>query len=66
GISCGRICYECLQELCVRKLPRLALANRLWVGEVPQELSILTLLERVLIGLYFLVSFIIKLYPQKK
>jgi hypothetical protein len=66
GHLCGRICCECLQELRARKLPKLVLANGLWIGEVPQELAILTLPERVLIGLYFPVSFIMKLFPQKK
>lgn len=62
----GHICCKCLQELHAHKLPKLVLANGLWIGEVPQELAILTLPERVLIGLYFPVSFIVKLFPQKK
>ncbi|KAG1871225.1 hypothetical protein DFJ58DRAFT_722653 [Suillus subalutaceus] len=45
---------------------RLVDANGLWVGETPPECAILTFPERLLIGLYFPVSFIVKLYPQMK
>lgn len=66
NVPYGRICGECLQDLRIHKLPKLSLANGLWIGNIPRELAILTLPEKVLIGLHFPVSFIVKLYPQKK
>jgi hypothetical protein len=66
GKPSGRVCTKCLQDLCTHKLPALALSNGLWVGDVPPQLAILTLPERVLIGLNFPVAYIVKLYPQKK
>ncbi|KAG1766496.1 hypothetical protein EV702DRAFT_1050664 [Suillus placidus] len=66
GLPHGHVCSWCLQDLRAHKLPKFALANGLWVGKIPSELAILTLPERLLIGLYFPVSFIVKLYPQKK
>lgn len=42
------------------------LANSLWVGDVPFELKILTLPERILIALYYPAAYIVKLYPKQK
>jgi hypothetical protein len=44
----------------------MALANGMWIGNVPHELSVLTLPERVLIARYFPAAYIVKLYPLKK
>jgi hypothetical protein len=38
----------------------------MWIGEVPPELSILTLLERVLMVKYFPAAYIVKLFPRQK
>ncbi len=38
----------------------------MWIGDVPLELQILTLPERILIARYFPAIYIIKLYPKKK
>jgi hypothetical protein len=38
----------------------------MWIREVPLELNILTLLERVLIARFFPAAYIIKLYPKKR
>lgn len=42
----------------------LALANGMWVGQIPFDLEILTLPERILISRYFPSAFIVKLYPK--
>jgi hypothetical protein len=55
-----------MHDLCHNQIPSHALANGLWIGKVPPELSILSLAERILIGLYYPLAFVIKLYPQKK
>ncbi|KIJ31359.1 hypothetical protein M422DRAFT_267032 [Sphaerobolus stellatus SS14] len=46
--------------------PCWALANNMWIGDIPFELSILTIPERLLISLYYPAAYIYKLYPQKK
>jgi hypothetical protein len=38
----------------------------MWVGEVPLELHILTLPERILVARYFPAAYIVKLYPRKR
>ncbi|GLB41134.1 putative helicase family protein [Lyophyllum shimeji] len=40
----------------------LALANGLWVGDIPHELAVLTLAERLLVARYFPVAYIVKLF----
>ncbi|KAG1828765.1 hypothetical protein DFJ58DRAFT_737628 [Suillus subalutaceus] len=62
----GYVCSSCMHNLRSNRIPSHALANGLWVGEIPAELSILSLPERILIGLYYPAAFVIKLYPQKK
>lgn len=46
-----RFCQSCYGSLCRDKLPRLALANHLYVGEVPLELKELTIVEEALLAL---------------
>ncbi|KAK0222292.1 hypothetical protein IW262DRAFT_1296858 [Armillaria fumosa] len=60
------ICLECLRSLTKMELPRLALANNMWLGHVPPELEILMLPERILVACYFPAAYIIKLYPKIK
>jgi PIF1-like helicase/Helitron helicase-like domain at N-terminus len=47
---CNRVCDDCRQQLRKGKVPRYALANGLWLGTVPQELSCLSFVERLLIA----------------
>jgi len=62
----GAVCNECLTNLQKNRLPRLALANDMWIGQIPLQLAVLTLPEQVLIARYFPSTHIVKLYPQKK
>jgi hypothetical protein len=62
----GDVCVECLRALKMDKIPPLALANGLWIGEIPHELAYLTLPERLLIAKYYPAAYIIKLFPKKK
>ena len=36
--GCSRVCSICVESLDKKKMPTLALANGLWVGEIPNEL----------------------------
>jgi hypothetical protein len=62
----GRICTDCLPSLQRNKRPPLALSNGMWVGEMPLELSVLTLPERILVARYYSAAYVVKLYPKKK
>ena len=48
--ACNRICDGCRQHVRKGKVPRYALANGLWLGAVPEVLSCLTYIERLLIA----------------
>ncbi|KAF8803427.1 hypothetical protein BYT27DRAFT_7214734 [Phlegmacium glaucopus] len=61
----AHICVECLRALKSNKVPMFALANGLWIGQIPHELAYLTLPEQILIAKYFPAAYIIKLYPKK-
>ncbi|KAF7309344.1 ATP-dependent DNA helicase [Mycena indigotica] len=37
----------------------------MWVGDVPFDLAVLTLPERLLIGIYFPAAYVVKLFPKK-
>ncbi|KAK0194759.1 hypothetical protein F5146DRAFT_924504 [Armillaria mellea] len=58
------ICQACLWSLNKKELPRLVLANDLWLGHIPPELEVLTLPERILVAHYFPAAYIVKLYPK--
>lgn len=60
------VCQSCLSDVRRHKTPPLSLANGMWIGNVPIELSVLTLPERVLVARHFPAAYIIKLYPKKK
>ena len=49
-----------------KKTPALSLANGMWIGDVPSELAILTLPERMLVAKYFPAAYIVKLSPKQK
>lgn len=48
--GCTRVCSICLESLDKKKMPTLALANGLWIGEIPDELQDLTYAEQLLIA----------------
>ncbi|KAH9010256.1 hypothetical protein EDB85DRAFT_2232956, partial [Lactarius pseudohatsudake] len=66
GILFANVCQSCTSDLWCDKKPVLSLANEMWVGDVPLELQVLTLPERILVGHFFPAVYIIKLYPKKK
>ena len=66
GQTIVNICGECLAEL--RKdsplPPRFSLANGLWIGPIPIELSSLTFPEQLLIAHLYPRVYVFKLYPK--
>ena len=62
----GNLCIECFNALDGDRIPALALANGLWIGDIPHALAFLTLPERLLIAKYFPAAYIVKLYPKKR
>ncbi|KAJ3858820.1 hypothetical protein EV359DRAFT_68694, partial [Lentinula novae-zelandiae] len=64
----GYACTSCLQNLSA-KMPKrlaLALANNLWLGEIPFELQILSLCECILVSRFYTVAYIVKLFPKSR
>ena len=59
------ICSECEVSLVKKKLPRLALANDLWIGQVPCELAALTIPEQLMIARHYPRCYVFKLYPRE-
>jgi hypothetical protein len=66
GCEYVNMCTSCASDLRHNKTPALSLANGMWIGEVPLELRILTLPERILVARYFPAAYIVKLYPRKR
>jgi hypothetical protein len=62
-ISCW-MCIDCMRALERRVLPKLALANNLWIGDVPFELLNLTVPEQLLIARHYPRCYIFKLFPR--
>ncbi|KAF8123281.1 hypothetical protein EV363DRAFT_1088543, partial [Boletus edulis] len=60
----GWLCNECLRALKANTTPKLALANNMWIGEVPHELAVLTLPEQLLIARHYPRCYVVKLYPR--
>lgn len=48
--QCDKICDDCRKSIRKGKVPRLALVNNLWLGEVPNVLSDLNYVERLLVS----------------
>jgi hypothetical protein len=48
--ACSQICDTCRKDIRKGKVPRLALANNLWLGKVPDELKKLRFVEKILIS----------------
>ena len=63
GISCW-MCFDCIRALERHNLPKLSLANNLWVGEVPFELTGLSIPEQLLIARHYPRCYIFKLFPR--
>jgi hypothetical protein len=60
------ICGTCFKEMFKSSLlpPRFSLANNMWVGSIPWELSQMTMLEQVLVALLYPCVFTYKLYNK--
>ncbi|KAF8443786.1 hypothetical protein L210DRAFT_3313212, partial [Boletus edulis BED1] len=58
------ICDECFRALQMDSIPKFALSNNLWLGEVPHELAMLTLPEQLLIARHYPWCYVVKLYPR--
>ena len=63
GVGCW-MCFECIRPLERRTLPKLSLANNLWLGETPSVLTGLTIPEQLLIARHYPRCYIFKLYPR--
>ena len=48
--ACNQICNDCRRQVRNGKVPRYALSNGLWLGAVPNVLSSLTFIERLLVA----------------
>ena len=48
--GCDGVCLSCINSLKKQKVPKMALANGLWIGEVPDVLRDLTFAEQMLIS----------------
>ena len=48
--TCNQVCDHCRSSICNGKVPQLALANNLWLGNVPDELKSLRFVEKLLIA----------------
>ena len=60
----AQVCADCAKALGNRRTPTYALANDMWIGEVPEELSGLTIPEQLLIALHYPRCFVFKLFPK--
>ena len=63
GVGCW-MCFECIRSLERRKLPKLSLANNLWIGDIPSVLTGLTIPEQLLIARHYPRCYIFKLFPR--
>jgi len=66
GKSIANICRERLGDLKKNSTlpPKFSLANNLWIGAVPTELSTLTFLEQLLISHLYPRVYVFKLFPK--
>jgi hypothetical protein len=48
--SCSQVCDGCRRDIRKGKIPRLALANNLWIGKVPDVLKNLRYVEKILVA----------------
>ncbi|KAF8258487.1 hypothetical protein EI94DRAFT_1621854 [Lactarius quietus] len=66
GAAFANICNSCMLDLRKNRTPAMSLANGMWIGDIPLELKVLTLPERILVARFFPAAYIVKLYPKKK
>jgi hypothetical protein len=66
GVAFVNVCNPCTLDLRKNRTPAMSLANGMWIRDIPLELKVLTLPERVLIARFFPAAYIVKLYPKKK
>ena len=66
GRSFANVCDECMRDLRRQATlpPRFSLANNLWVGAVPTELSSLTFPEQLLIAHLYPRVYVFELFPK--
>lgn len=57
-----QICSECLSSLCSQKIPRFALANKLYRGRLPDNITDLTWVEEMVCSLYRNTAHVTRLY----
>jgi hypothetical protein len=62
----GFVCAECMRNLGKKRTPRFALANGMWTGDIPFELSVLTIPEQILISKHFSAAYIVKMFPMRR
>lgn len=60
----GWICSECFRRILKNKMPKLSLANDMWIGNIPHQLRVLTIPEQLLIARHHPCCFVFKLYPK--
>lgn len=60
------VCNYCLSYLWRKEKPPLSLANDMWIGDIPYQLSNLTLPERLMIAKGFPSAYIVKLFPKQR
>jgi len=58
------ICDECFDSLVANHLPKLALANNIWIGSIPFTLRILTFAESLLIARHHPRCYVFKMFPK--
>ena len=58
------ICIECWSSLAKERVPKFSAANKVWMGDVPNQLQNLTIPEQRLIALYRHNSCIVKLHSS--
>jgi hypothetical protein len=58
------VCDCCVRALTTDQIPKLSLANNLWIGPSPHQLAMLTLPEQLLVSRHYPRCYVIKLYPR--
>lgn len=66
SILTGQACSKCMSMMRSGQRPTWSLSNGLWIGDIPTELSSLTIPERLLVALHFPSAYIIKLFHKQK
>jgi hypothetical protein len=64
GVATCWMCFDCIRALERHMVPKMALVNNLWIGEVPPQLTDLTIPEQLLIARHYPRCYIFKLFPR--